>query len=359
MDERELVIELQNIKNWNSTINQDLDKIDKRIEALESKFDTRIISNYNHIRELEGWTENFTEDMAIKLTELRNQIQNNSIVDLNHFEIFTNWSRAFEQAHNHQIEELREKLEKTEEEYENALTEHERHIVEDLLEPKLNELKDLFTSTQAFNLNCFEGLKERNVYYHHWVQSKLDEYDNRILISEINREVLMEFFKKMLHYSQIADFPSDQAHTNLRDFYKQELEKLDVGKTEKKASGGEKEDRARLVRPYSNLSEVKSADNQSENSKPPEPIRWQYDTDPEVQPREDLYTCRLCGNEITLVEHEVSKLTVEVKREDLIKWFKRIEHFLKVATEGEIPLTLEYQRWKFDLVKDEEAYKIE
>ena len=48
-----------------------------------------------------------------------------------------------------------------------------------------------------------------------------------------------------------------------------------------------------------------------------------------------------------------------VKREDLIKWFKRIEHFLKVATEGEIPLTLAYPRWKFDLIKDEEEYNID
>ena len=47
-----------------------------------------------------------------------------------------------------------------------------------------------------------------------------------------------------------------------------------------------------------------------------------------------------------------------VKREDLVKWFKRIEHFLKVLTEGENPLVLAYPRWKFDLVKDEKVYGI-
>jgi len=60
----------------------------------------------------------------------------------------------------------------------------------------------------------------------------------------------------------------------------------------------------------------------SGGEKPPEPkdgTTWTTNTTifPINEPREDVYTCRLCGNEITLVEHEVSKLTVEVKREDL------------------------------------------
>ena len=52
------------------------------------------------------------------------------------------------------------------------------------------------------------------------------------------------------------------------------------------------------------------------------PDHWctQYDRLPDAtdtEPREDLYTCRLCGNGITLIEHEINKLTVEVQREDL------------------------------------------
>ena len=33
------------------------------------------------------------------------------------------------------------------------------------------------------------------------------------------KSVLKQFFEEMLHHSQIADFPNDQAHTNLRWFY--------------------------------------------------------------------------------------------------------------------------------------------
>lgn len=43
------------------------------------------------------------------------------------------------------------------------------------------------------------------------------------------------------------------------------------------------------------------------------------------EPRENDYTCRLCGNEISEVEYEVNKLTVEVKWEHLQRWKKEFE----------------------------------
>ena len=64
-------------------------------------------------------------------------------------------------------------------------------------------------------------LKERNVHYHHWVQGKLDEYDNRILISETNREVLRELGE---HYKENLIYMAE--HTEIWDFDVEALEKL-------------------------------------------------------------------------------------------------------------------------------------
>lgn len=110
-------------------------------------------------------------------------------------------------------------------------------------------------------------------------------------------------------------------------------EKLAV-KLISKASGGEKEDSARHVQPHSNLIEVKSADNQSENSKPTEPKKrslkdsdW-YTNEPKkaVEPqRKDynrlLVTCSKCSYKwLVNIEH-VQK---DQQEEDYKKFYEDI-----------------------------------
>lgn len=90
-----------------------------------------------------------------------------------------------------------------------------------------HQLNGIYKSVHGISPDQADKLKEEmNTLYDFVHQNVVIENNNY-------KEVLREFFKKMLHYSEIADFPSDQAHTNLRDFYKQQLEKLD-GKTERK-----------------------------------------------------------------------------------------------------------------------------
>lgn len=190
------------------------------------------------------------------------------------------------------------------------------------------------------------------------------------------REVLREFFEEEKQNTSSEVFIAfldgllakldvrSAAHTEEHDCYKEwtkniKVHNLDelIPKTEKKDSGGEKEFTMKELNEFADeqISHQESHYDHKTDSKPPKspfyecvkcnsihhslalnqddegynicpdcgsrvfktPIEDRLPGGTGTEPREDSYTCRLCGNEITLVEYEVSKLTVEVKREDL------------------------------------------
>ena len=125
---------------------------------------------------------------------------------------------------------------------------------------ELNELKDWFLKYHDYELEKVQdGLNELKGDLNIERMTNKERYNSQKLL----KEVLREFFKKMLHYSEIADFPNDQAHTNLNYFYKQQLEKLD--------SGGEKEYKGHLMQKTDIIAD---SDVGAIDSKPPESIIW-------------------------------------------------------------------------------------
>lgn len=200
---------------------------------------------------------------------------------------------------------------------------------------QLNELKESNRLTHNRSCGNKEVLRELLNGFEKYYRKKISYMDLRVIIAELLAKL---------------DAVGSAAYTEEHDCYKEwtknikvhNLDKL-VGETEKKEfeteftkdckrwfkdSGGEKE--------ISNLSDLglnprKSQEDRDRvvDSKPPEPNKndvllrhYIIDSD---EPREDNYTCRLCGNGITLVEYEVSKLTIEVQREDLQRWKKEFE----------------------------------
>ena len=164
------------------------DAAEKRISELEKQLSKWVSEFGNKTLEIDEKLGVFDkiDILQTEIAELREHQRSTDIL-----------IREYEQAHNFQLNELKEQIECVFLATEELNAKHLNNKAE------LNELK--------------ESLRGTRIKLHNRIQ----RYE----------EVLREFFEKMLHYSQIADFPSDQAYTNLNFFYKQQLEKLE-GKTE-------------------------------------------------------------------------------------------------------------------------------
>ncbi len=167
--------------------------------------------------------------------------------------------------------ELQKKLTEIEEYYENALTEHERHIAKDLIEPQLNELKELHThqaeNDQIIHVEIYEMINS----------------NKEVLLSCILGTTLSKEAKRML------------------------LEKLDgdrlSGGTDK-ASGGKKDNSGVEVPnkekgniPQLGIKRVAIQPSMLTDEKPPEPNFLEWDLNYN-EPREDEpFICQVINKE--------------------------------------------------------------
>ena len=201
-----------------------------------------------------------------------------------------------------QIEELEKKV--------NSLDMEKKLKIDYMM--KMNQLVENDKAHQALYDKIFEDITTLR-------SDLLQETEYRKYHDHNIKEGLRELSKKMYDYIGAKNFGS------WNDF----LANLS-------GSGGDSTDDSKTYHPNQT----------TDDSKPPEPSRCKscgeiltyYSKNQRgelvcpscwisKEPREDLYSCRLCGNEITLVEHEVNKLTVEVKREDLQWLIERIDTY--------------------------------
>ena len=179
--------------------------------------------NFDEIREI----YDSLKDYEKRISELENVLKTLSMDN-----------KAYKIAQEHNWLVYKDKLNELEKNCEVSFAKVEDHIIRilkvidiqsqstEMLTDQIAELRNQIQNNSVADLNHYNELKEGLSSHTNMIGVQMDKYIEL-------KEVLREFFKKMLHYSQIADFPSDQAHTNLRDFYKLQLAKLDGTEEEK------------------------------------------------------------------------------------------------------------------------------
>lgn len=191
-------------------------------------------------------------------------------------------------------------------------------VLHDKFEKELSELQDVFQKAGVkwdFRLDELNGfiteLKENQAYWEKEVVETIKIQENVILVLwVIGNEIINLMNDKIAHNTARLH------EINAKEKITEALKKL--------SGVDEKPDPAKEYRDKTNVWIKK----EQEDSK-----HWH----PKEKPEEPLYLCKNCGNEISHVEFEVQKLSIDVRKEDLkyLQFIVENEDFYDDVTPGD------------------------